>query len=141
VTLSYGLGLLCLPLAVFVPPPRAVAGRAPTVTFGLLFLGVGLALGSVVVLMLGHWYEGLAVSGGALATLFLMFWAAAPRRHGDATDDDAEEGGGGGGNLPVGPVDDPAPGGSALDWGEFDRYRDTWAGERAAAPDRELIPA
>lgn len=139
VTLSYGLGMLGLPLAIFVPPPAVVARRATLVTMLFLFLGLSLAAAGATLLALDHWNAGLAVGGGSLATLFLMFWAAAPGRN-DVRDDDGEEpGGGGGGTGPKRPEDDPpAPDGSGLDWDDFDRFRDQWADEHA--PSRELIP-
>jgi hypothetical protein len=120
--------MLGLPLAIFVPPPALIRRRASATVIVLFAIAVGMLLTGIVVQILGHWYPGLAVGGGALGALMLMFWAAAPDPR-NADEDDAEDGGGGG--SPKGPPDDPEhPGGSGLDWDDFDRVRNQWSHER-----------
>lgn len=128
-TFSYGLGMLGLPLAIFVPPPAAIRRRASATVIVLFAIAAVLLVTGIAVQVLGYWYPGLAIGGGVLGALMLMFWAAAPDPR-NADEDHAEDDGGGG-SQPKGPPDDPEhPGASGLDWDDFDRVRDRWSDER-----------
>jgi hypothetical protein len=121
------LAATSLPLAFLVPPPQIVVRHSTRLCLGLLLAGCAAMAMAILLPATDHWWEGVGAFAIGLTLLHAMFWCAGvARRRGE--DDDSDGGGGGGRRPPHGP--DEGPGGSGLDWGEFDRARAAWESER-----------
>ena len=121
------LAAVSVPFAFLVPAPEVVVRHAGRLCLALLLAGCAAMTLAVVLPVTDHWWEGVGAFAAGLTFLHAMFWCAGVTRRRGA--DDGEGGGGGGGRRPPREPDE-GPGGTGLDWVEFDRARAAWEAER-----------
>jgi hypothetical protein len=127
---------LSLSLAVLTPAPEGASRRVRASRIALA-CGGGLSMSVAITLsFMGHWFASGIAGCVSIVIVSVCLWCALTARYSPKTDDedDGDDGGGGPRKRPDPPAPPEPAGGPSedlwTDWGEFDRARAGWDGDR-----------